>query len=564
MRIKIGIGALFLLLLFVFWAFVYPNHILFVERTSLFLYTSHFWKEFALQPGGWSAYCGNFLAQFYITRWAGALIQTLLAFALIVFSTRILQKTGVLKSGFIWIGLILAMLLTAMQFDNRFTPGDSLALITPFALTLLYMNLPHVFARRLLFALATVPVFLFSGAAATICLYAMCILYEIFFAKDAWKNRTPAWLVAVIFLPFVWKTIYLTTDDGLFDILSFSLIDDIKYVPKIFLSLMPLCLLTTGIICRSRLTVKVYGELFLILVWIGCGYYLFSKSFNQLEEQKFGMNYAIGQKDWDRVLKISKQVKKPDRQTAHLTNLALAMKGELPQKMFRYSQTDEHGLLLLRKTEFNLRYGADFYYHIDILNEAIRWIFDANIIYGKGMDYHTLTHLAVWNKEAGYATTAEKYFDILEETLMYRSWAKRQRIAPSPERKESSVEPVEFYIGEREIFPDMVFHYNNNPNNPLTLDYLLCYLLLKQDPEKFLNVFNACYQPSHKELPQAYQEALLYIADMGKIDIENYPISQVNMLRYQSFCYAVSKGNEADIKKKFSDTWWYYSCKISK
>ena len=68
MKIRLAINPLFCFLAFVFWVFIYPNHILYKEQLSLFLYSLDFWKPYALQSGGWAAYCGHFLAQFYINR----------------------------------------------------------------------------------------------------------------------------------------------------------------------------------------------------------------------------------------------------------------------------------------------------------------------------------------------------------------------------------------------------------------------------------------------------------------------------------------------------------------
>ena len=561
MKIRIRIDAFVCCLAFVFWAFVYPNHILFTEQLSLFLYRSGYWGQYALQPGGWAAYCGNFLAQFYINRWAGALIQTGLTVALLVLSKRILTKTGAKGSAEL-AGIFPALLLTALQCDNHFTPGDSLALICPFALALLYMNIPQAWVRRAAYTLAMVPVYLFSGAAATICLYAACMLYELLFAKDVWKYTAPVWMIAALLLPHGWQSLYLTPNDGLFDILTFTLAEGVGYTPHLLLAFTPLCILTLGIAFRKRWTIRTSGKVFsalLIVALAGCGYYLFSKTYNRVEEQKFGMNLAASQNDWNQILKISGRVKKPDQHTVYYTNLALSMKGELPQKMFRYSQTDEHSLFLVRKwEEFNLRYGSDFFYHTGILNEAIRWIFDAYINRSQGMDYHTLTRLAVWNKENGYEHLADKYFDILEGTLMYRKFAQRQRNAPVPQQEKSAITPVEFFIGGREPLSDMARHYENHPN-PMMLDYLLCCLLLRNDTEKFLNLFNMCYQSSSKALPQAYQEALVLIAGMGKITIQNYRIDNIHQLKYKNFCMLANTQNHAKLEEQFGNTWWYYS-----
>ncbi len=564
MKINSIIDYLLCFLVFVFWAILYPYHTLFTEQSSLFLYTSDYWGQYALRPEGWAMYCGNFLAQFYIDRWAGALIQTLLFATLLVVTKRILIKIGV-KGNILPVATLPALLWLALQCDHRFTPGDALSFICPFALTLLYMSMSNTLLRRLLFTLMIIPVYLFSGAAATCSLYVACTLFELFYAKDAWRFCTPLWPVAATFLPYLWQKVYLQPSDGLFEILTYPLVDGIKYVPYLLLVFVPFCILMVKIIGTNRLSAIAAGKTVFainILALLGYGYYLFSKTYHRTEEQKFGMSVATIRYDWDKVLKISEGVKNPDQHTAYFANLALAMKGDLSQKMFQYPQTDEYGLFLVHSGDhFNLSHGSEFYSHIGILNEAIRWIFDAYILRQKGMDYHTLVRLAVWNRDNGYDRVARKYFDILECTLMYRSWSKRQRKAPVVEKKKDPVQPIEFYIGGREPISDMARYYDNNPQNRLALDYMSCCLLLKNDPVKFLKLYDACYPPSPERIPQAYQEVLLVMANMGKINISNFPIDKINEIRFRSFNDLVSKGNGKELEKQFGDTWWYYSYK---
>jgi len=499
-------------LIFIFWFFFYPNHILLSEQLSLFLYSSEFWKQYALQPGGWSTYCGNFIAQFYIIRWTGALFQTLLFAALLFISRRILIKSG-LRGISLLIALLPVIWLLFLQFDYRFTPGNALALICPFALTLLYMNMQTAVVRRLLFSLAIVPVYLFSGPVATCSLYAACVIYEIIVAKDKWKYVTPAWLVITFLMPVFWQMVYLTPNDRFFQIGDYPLDK---------------------------------GN-------------LFPKTYNRLEEKKLGMYMAVSHYNWDEALNIGKRLKIPDQQSARLINLSLAMKDELPQKMFSYLQTDEYGLLPYRDNDhFTMLSGSAFYYHIGLLNEAIRWIFDSNIMRKKGIDYHTLIRLAVWNRENGNEQLAEKYFNILNHTLMYRSHEKM------PVRKrENTVNQKEFYIGGRDPLADMAWHYDNHPQNKMILDYVLCTLLLKNDLVKFQNVYNR-YYPDRQILPQSYQEALLEMANRKMVDVRRFPIDKNNEIRYRSFNDLVVKRNEKDLKKQFGDTWWYYSYQKSK
>jgi hypothetical protein len=468
------------------------------------------------------------------------------------------------------IHLLPALLLLSLLCDYRFTQGDTLALICPFALTLLYLNMNSVVVRRLIFTLMIIPVYLFSGAVPTCCLYAACILFELFNAKDKWKYATTLWLPVAVVLPYLWQTECLIPNEELFQIVNYPLDKSIRCLPAVLLAWIPFCLLSVRFVSQKRLTDMATGKvttISVIVLLLVCGSYIFPKTFNRAEEQMLGMYMAAVQNDWDSVLKTGRSVKNPERHTTCLINLALAMKGELPQKMFNYPQTDEYGLLPDHHIGdyLYLCSGSVFYYHIGMLNEAIRWIFDSYIVRSRGkMDYHTLMRLAVWNKENGDEQVASKYFDILGHTLMYRSWAKRQREASIPQRMESVASPVEFYIGIREPYADMRVYYENYPDNTMILDYLLCYQLLKNDPAKFMPLFNAFYQPT-KELPKAYQEALLAVAGMGgQIDINNYPIDKINAGRFLNLMSLLEKrNNDKELEKQFRDTWWYYSYRIN-
>ena len=546
---------------FVFWVVIYPNHILITEQLSLFLYTPEYGAQYALQPGGWSAYCGHFLAQFFINRWIGALIQTLLCAVFMILTKSVLKKAG-FRGDLLLVAVFPALLLLVLQCDHRFTPGQTLALCCPYALMLFYMNLQHALIRRLVFTALIVFVYLFSGAVVTICLYASFVFFELLKAKDRWKYVTPAWLFIAGILPYLWQSIYLTPSDELFRTINYPLPGIIRYVPYIILVWIPFSIFAGHQISSKRMAGMATNKGTMIIIMnlaLACGLFLFPKTFNYAEEKMFAIYLAAAQNDWDKVLKISAQIKHPNETTVFLTNLALAQKGALPQSMFNHYQTDIYGLLPDHISDyFYLCSGSMFYYHIGMLNEAIRWIFDSNIMRNNGdMDYHTLTRLSVWNRENGYEQVASKYFDILDHTLMYRGWAKRQREAHIPQSVESVASPVEYFIGTRDPFTDLRFYYENYPENTLLLDYLLCSLLLNNDITRFYSLFQSSY-PTPDELPKAYQEALLLLANMGMIDIRNYPIDKVTSERFSLFINQIRRIEEKGFEKHFGDTWWYY------
>jgi len=92
----------------------------------------------------------------------------------------------------------------------------------------------------------------------------------------------------------------------------------------------------------------------------------------------------------------------------------------------------------------------------------------------------------------------------------------------------------------------------------MTLNYMLCCLLLKNDLNKFRQLFETCYPPTNV-LPKAYQEAFLEMAKIGMIDIRRFPIDQINTFRYRRFIEMVAKGKDEELEKQFGDTWWHYS-----
>ena len=82
-------------------------------------------------------------------------------------------------------------------------------------------------------------------------------------------------------------------------------------------------------------------------------------------------------------------------------------------------------------------------------------------------------------------------------------------------------------------------------------------MLLKNDMENFLFLFHT--YPLSEVIPQAYQELLLSAADAGEIEIRNYPIDTIHETRFRTFKELADKKEEAEMKRQFGDTWWYYA-----
>ena len=66
------------LIVFWFFAFLYPFHLNYQEQYQMFLFSGDYFRNFFAKPGGISDYIGNFFTQFYFYSWVGAIILAIL------------------------------------------------------------------------------------------------------------------------------------------------------------------------------------------------------------------------------------------------------------------------------------------------------------------------------------------------------------------------------------------------------------------------------------------------------------------------------------------------------
>src|SRR5665648_797293 len=66
------------IIVFLFFAFIYPFHLNYQEQYQLFLFTGDYFFGYMAKPGGFSDYIGNFFTQFFFYSWVGAIIIALL------------------------------------------------------------------------------------------------------------------------------------------------------------------------------------------------------------------------------------------------------------------------------------------------------------------------------------------------------------------------------------------------------------------------------------------------------------------------------------------------------
>ena len=538
---------------FLFWAFLYPYHTVNIEQTSFFLFDSSYLSASFLKPGGIADCLGNFLAQLYINLFAAAFLQTLF-FALVATLAQRIAALSRSDATRLCGCLFPSLLLFVLQCDQRFTPACSLVFVFYFAALYIYNTVGNRCIRFTVFTLMTPGFYLLMGGGLLCALYAGIALCEIVRRAGVAKYFSMIGLAAAALFPRIWQGLYLTADENLYSILPYESVGKLEYIPLLLTAFTPaVVLLMRFVKMRSkRLSLSVNILLPLLLTA-----YLIPASYSGFREQKLGMYYSTVQGDWDRVLAIRKNLKQSDELADYMSYLALAVKGELPEKLFDYPRDKGRSLFLQRDLEQSkMLYGSEFYYQVGLYNEAIHWIFEASA--ESGMNRLILNSLSLWNEEAGYSSTAETYRALLDRTLFRRNLSNPKRDDTRNAVGDTAVK-LDFFIGGRETISDLARHLDNNPSSRITIDYMLCELLLKKDFQKFSRLFEICYDYRPEvRLPKAYSEAFMILAAVSNNSALINRASAEVRSAYADYMQLYQSSATRQIKEKYSNTLWYH------
>ena len=213
MNVRKGTDAWYFLAFFFILAFAYffwfGNYILFFqEQQSLFLYTSSYLSDFLLKPGGFLDLAGEFLTQFYVSKFAGSLI---LALILSLPGIILLRAGRRLMPGVILSGLLLMIpccLLFLMQTHYYHLMMYNIG----FLLVLLYFLLSVLTEKKAVryAVLALFPLFYYLSGAYALIYIGLFILYCLFHVKGPEKYYYLLELAAgALISVFVFNKIFL-------------------------------------------------------------------------------------------------------------------------------------------------------------------------------------------------------------------------------------------------------------------------------------------------------------------------------------------------------------------
>ena len=314
-------------------------------------------------------------------------------------------------------------------------------------------------------------------------------------------------------------------------------------------------------------------------------------------QKELGMNRAIEELDWERVLTIARDgssTVKPTRQMVLYKNLALFRLGRAGNEMFFYPEgaVQQNAPWKVRITQVG---GKLIYYHYGKENFCYRWCMEDGVEFGwKAETLKFMARTSILNREW---SVARKYLNLLKQTTFHRAWAERyEKYLATPDafdlkKLEASIAAKKPLLDERGMkefepilhlmtYPDRLDGDNTlvemyllqtfargNGDDPLFQEMTLICALIMKDIDLFWPRFMK-FASMHPDLhmPLHFQEAAyLYGHLENKVDISHMPFDKNvrdtydRFMKFNEQCGPMTEEQKAiAFYPQFGNTFYYF------
>lgn len=508
--------ALFCILLAIFYATVYPSHLLWQEQNQVFLNTPHWLAAYFDHPAWLGCMAGDWLTQFYHNTVVGAIILSLAVtgctalFGVILF--RVLPRVPAL------IGTVLfAILMVGCSMPA--TTSLSFFICVAGGLILGLSRLWINYGKNHVIDLSPIVVIL-----------------------SYWMFGLGALLTAAAMSLLLIKR-YHSNGQGKYGLIGAG-------------TAVTLAFATPAVLCGHYALPYTKALLYPGLV---------RPSMPETEyEERLAISDALWRRDYDDVKRRALAVDEPDDYTAFHYYLASALQDSLPDNLLKFPVRSLGTLTTISdKSPLSIiNMMNELYYELGDMTYAERAAMMRNVFSPRNRNVRMIRRLAEINLVSGDTLAARKYLNILGKTHAYAGWSAAHtpgRMDPQTKtdierRRVRSNTKDNIRIGDncRNILLELL---ESNPGNTLALDYLLCTDLLLKDMDTFKMDYDTyCMAKGHPRHKRLYQEALMiYLAGTDALEEDWHRYISMPELISEFNIYSNRRGDPS-----FSNTYWYY------
>lgn len=564
--------------LFAFLQMCFEYHFYYIEQSQLFLFSEEYIRNKLLLPGGFSMLVAEFLVQFFIRPYVGALVTAVLLTGVGVCTAGIVKRIAPVSGLFILYVLPMLALLF-MHFDFNYRVQGTVCYLMMMALLCGYMRIRNDLFR-LVAGCVLVPVLFWLAGSIAVLFAGMVCLFE-------GLRKTPKWYISLIGVAEVLLlgvgTVY------------FSLMGEYRWVfgpdlyyhytlhPKEIIYYSWICLPLVFLVAffirnknslsgkKWRAGISCIAQLAMIaaVLWWGMPKYSDAKT---LKLKK--LDYFARTEQWDKTIEECKGKLTNFLYMCHL-NMALANKGELSDKMFNFDQRGPQGLLVQWNKSENISCMlSDIYFTMGATASSQEMAFEGYVSAMEDGNPRMLKRLVQTNLIYGTYPVAEKYISILEKTYAYRDWAQSQR---KYLYNDEVVESDPILGTRRRMLPDrnslamikglagdLALFLEKGPANSAALQYLGAMYLLAKDLEGFKALVEKYYGTEFLPvLPVHFQEAVIVMSEKEPDYWKRFNVSETIVARFTDYKKQVlaNRNNSAIaglLNRSYGNTYWFY------
>ena len=526
------LSLLFGVAVVIFWAVPYVGGLCFQEQYQMFLFDTGYFLERVVLPGGLADYISEFLVQFYYMPVLGGAIIALLLMGIQAAVWGLMKQYGARHDfpGYL-LSFLPSIALWCAMGDQNVLLSFVVALFGALVIGWIHNRFHNRLVKVVFELVSTALVYWFLGP--------VVFLYAALMIGDTLKNALQkgnvlsgiGYSVCILILTIAW--ILLSTQTLQYPVSRLFLgLNYYRYPGVTFLLIYIVMALAAFIpflgmvhphssaLQKWQKSKWVMAVAYVIVLFASvCG---IRTSFDELTYEMIDYDFWIRTEQWNKIIEHAEKKPATSPLGVSSVNLALSQTGQLPDRLFEFYQNGAEGLFPAFSRDMTSPvFTSEVFYRLGMVNDAERYMFEAQEAIPNFRKSARLTRrIAECEIINGNYEVAAKLLRRLQKTIFYSNWA-NQTMALLGNEKAINRHPIygklrkyrekkqDFLFSDREMDQMLGLLFLNDKSNKMAYEYLMCYVLLQRDFNKFMQYYPLGRFVGYDHIPRSFQEILI-------------------------------------------------------
>lgn len=526
------LSLLFGVAVVIFWAVPFVGGLCFQEQYQMFLFDTGYFLERIVLPGGLADYISEFLVQFYYMPVLGGAIIALLLMGIQAAVWGLMKQYGARHDfpGYL-LSFLPSIALWCAMGDQNVLLSFVVALLGALVIGWIHNRFHNRLVKVVFELVSTALVYWFLGP--------VVFLYAALMIGDTLKNAKQkgnvfsgiGYSAGILILTIAW--ILLSTQTLQYPVSRLFLgLNYYRYPGVTFLLIYIVMALAAFIpflgmvhphgsaLQKWQKSKWVMVVAYVIVLFASvCG---IRTSFDELTYEMIDYDFWIRTEQWNKIIEHAEKKPATSPLGVSSVNLALSQTGQLPDRLFEFYQNGAEGLFPAFSRDMTSPVSiSEVFYRLGMVNDAERYMFEAQEAIPNFRKSARLTRrIAECEIINGNYEVAAKLLRRLQKTLFYSNWA-NQMMALLGNEKAINRHPIygklrkyrekkqDFLFSDREMDQMLGLLFLNDKSNKMAYEYLMCYVLLQRDFNKFMQYYPLGRFVGYDHIPRSFQEILI-------------------------------------------------------